>query len=113
MSELCRFRGMTIQMYAGDHAPPHFHVRAGAFRAQVGLQTMQVSEGYLPPRAAAAIYSSGLSRAEQNWNRRGLAYSVASNPTGSHRRSEGGAAARDGAPRRPIPQSACVDSPPA
>lgn len=51
MSELCRFRGMTIQMYAGDHAPPHFHVRAGAFRAQVGLRTMQVSEGYLPPRS--------------------------------------------------------------
>ena len=25
MPELCRFYGIVIRMFLGDHAPPHFH----------------------------------------------------------------------------------------
>ncbi|MBR6189197.1 MAG: DUF4160 domain-containing protein [Prevotella sp.] len=27
MSEICRFCGIIIAMFADDHNPPHFHIR--------------------------------------------------------------------------------------
>jgi len=37
MPEISRFFGMIITMYYKDHAPPHFHVRYGEYRASIGL----------------------------------------------------------------------------
>ncbi len=51
MPEISRFYGMIIAMYYNDHPPAHFHVRFGADRAIIGIETMQVIEGRLPPRA--------------------------------------------------------------
>ena len=28
MPEICRFFGIVIKMYFGDHPPPHFHAEA-------------------------------------------------------------------------------------
>jgi len=29
MPEICRFFGISIKMYFGDHMPPHFHAEYG------------------------------------------------------------------------------------
>jgi len=38
-------------MYPGDHPPPHFHAIYAEFRAKISLETLEISEGYLPGRA--------------------------------------------------------------
>jgi len=38
-------------MYPGDHAPPHFHAIYAEFRARIDMETIEISEGFLPGRA--------------------------------------------------------------
>lgn len=47
MPELARFFGIIIAMFYDDHPPPHFHVRYGAQRATVAIETLTVIEGAL------------------------------------------------------------------
>ncbi len=49
MPELCRFMGLVITMYHGDHPPPHFHVSYGRHNAQVLLDG-RILAGVLPRR---------------------------------------------------------------
>lgn len=49
MPELCRFLGLVITMYHGDHPPPHFHVSYEDHRAQV-LFDGTILAGSLPRR---------------------------------------------------------------
>jgi len=35
MPETCRFFGIIIRMYFGDHPPPHFHLEYGEHRAVI------------------------------------------------------------------------------
>lgn len=51
MPELCRFYGIAIRMYFDDHAPPHFHALYGGDEALVGIESLAVLHGSLPPRA--------------------------------------------------------------
>ena len=37
MPELCRFFGIVIRMYVGDHPPPHFHAEYGGQEVQVSI----------------------------------------------------------------------------
>ena len=55
MPELCRFLGIIIRMYAGDHVPPHFHVRYNGFNATVDIATAGITQGTLPPRIAGLV----------------------------------------------------------
>jgi len=55
MPEISRFLGMIIAMFYNDHAPPHFHVRYGDFRASVGIDPPIVLEGRLPPRVLGLV----------------------------------------------------------
>ena len=55
MPELSRFYGIVIQMYFGDHPPPHFHAIYGGSRAVVDIETLAMIEGDLPPRARGLI----------------------------------------------------------
>lgn len=55
MPELSRFYGIVIQMYYGDHPPPHFHARMGDLAAKVGIEQMEILEGHLPPRAMRLV----------------------------------------------------------
>jgi hypothetical protein len=48
------FRGMAIYMYFDDHAPPHFHVRAGGADARVVIRLGSV-DGSLAGNQLAAI----------------------------------------------------------
>lgn len=55
MPEISRFFGIVIAMFYGDHEPPHFHARYGEDQAMVGLDTLSVLEGRLPPRALGMV----------------------------------------------------------
>lgn len=48
--EICRFLGIIITMYFNDHNPPHFHVRYEDHRAIIGIDPLEMRDGYLPPR---------------------------------------------------------------
>jgi hypothetical protein len=45
------FYGLIIRMYFADHAPPHFHVEYGEFKAIISIDNFTVIEGFLPRRA--------------------------------------------------------------
>jgi len=53
--ELCRFYGIMIRMYYDDHLPPHFHAIYGEHEALVGIETLALIEGRLPPRAMGLV----------------------------------------------------------
>ena len=55
MSELCRFLGIVIRIYAPDHPPPHFHALYGEYEAQIDNRTIEISEGYLPSRSRRMV----------------------------------------------------------
>jgi hypothetical protein len=51
MPEISRFYGIVIQLYYGDHPPPHFHAVYGNDVAKIDIDTLTVIDGRLPPRA--------------------------------------------------------------
>ena len=54
MPTLARLSRSNIHMYAGDHLPPHFHVRMNDGReALVVIATLEVLRGAIPARAVA------------------------------------------------------------
>ncbi len=55
MPEISRFLGIVIAMYYNDHAPPHFHARYGAAKAEIDIQTLSVLAGRLTPRALGLV----------------------------------------------------------
>jgi hypothetical protein len=69
---LCAFYGIVITMYWRDHPLPHFHASYSGDSAQVDIETLQVLDGRLPPRALRLIQEWGeLHRQElrDNWAR--------------------------------------------
>lgn len=50
MPELCRFSGIIIRMYVGDHPPPHFHAEYAEHEVQISIGDLSVLGGRLPPR---------------------------------------------------------------
>jgi len=72
MPELCRFYGIVIRMYVGDHGPPHFHALYGGDEALVGIESLAILHGPLPPRAQGLVVEwAALRRAElrEAWDR--------------------------------------------
>ena len=55
MPEICRFYGIVIKMYFGDHAPPHFHAEYSGFEAVITIHSGAVLGGRLPPRAKGLV----------------------------------------------------------
>lgn len=55
MPELCRFYGIVIRMYFGDHAPPHFHAFYGKHEALIDIHSLAILAGKLPPRAMGLV----------------------------------------------------------
>jgi hypothetical protein len=45
------FYGIVITMYFSDHPPPHFHARYGDHVAEIAIETLELIDGWLPPRA--------------------------------------------------------------
>ena len=55
MPEISRFYGIVIQMYFGDHPPPHFHARYSGQSAKIDIDALQVIDGQLPARAMSLV----------------------------------------------------------
>ncbi len=55
MPTICVFYGIVIKMYWNDHAPPHFHVEYGEYRAIYSIQALELIRGSLPRRAHALV----------------------------------------------------------
>jgi hypothetical protein len=55
MPEISRFYGLIILMNFKDHAPPHFHVWYGEFKAIVTIQD-GIVKGEMPQRALKMIF---------------------------------------------------------
>ena len=51
MPEISRFYGIIIRMYFDDHSPPHFHAFYAEHEAVIGIESLVVLKGELPPRA--------------------------------------------------------------
>ena len=57
MPVLSRFYGIIIRMYfqQAEHNPPHIHALYGEEMGAIDIQTGEVLEGYLPPKALAMV----------------------------------------------------------
>jgi len=55
MPEISRFFGIIISIFYDEHNPPHFHARYGDHKIAIAINTLQVLEGYLPPRALGLV----------------------------------------------------------
>ena len=55
MPTISIFYGVVIQMFAGDHAPPHFHALYAEHEALIDLRDLSVLRGSLPRRALALV----------------------------------------------------------
>lgn len=56
MSEISRFEGIIIQMFArGEHPPPHFHATFGGDVAIFSINTGQMIDGEMPTKKAALV----------------------------------------------------------
>lgn len=71
MPEVSRFFGIVIRMHYREHGPPHFHAIYGEHEVQIAIETLQILQGRLPPRALGlTIEWAGLHRGElmQDWD---------------------------------------------
>jgi hypothetical protein len=59
MPAICQFFGIVIRMFFNDHAPPHFHAEYNAFKAVIRIETLEVVEDRLPPRARLLFVDHG------------------------------------------------------
>jgi hypothetical protein len=50
MPEISRFFGIIIKMFFKDHAPPHFHVEYGSYKAIIDISSQKMTEGSLPDK---------------------------------------------------------------
>lgn len=55
MPEICRFYGIRIRMFFGDHAPPHFHAKYEGFDCVIDIRRLNVIGGNFPPRALGLV----------------------------------------------------------
>jgi len=55
MPEVSRFYGIVIQIYYGDHPPPHFHAVYAGNVAKIAIETLQIIDGSLPKRALGLV----------------------------------------------------------
>ena len=55
MPVISRFYGIVIKMYFNEHGVPHFHAVYGEYNGVFGIQTLDLIEGDLPPRARKLV----------------------------------------------------------
>jgi Domain of unknown function (DUF4160) len=66
------FYGIVIEMYFGDHPPPHFHARYSGDAAKIEIATGAVIAGVLPGRALRLVrewIGEHRDELEANWER--------------------------------------------
>ena len=55
MPVIARFYGIAIKMYFNEHGVPHFHAVYGEFNGVFSIQTLDMIDGDLPPRARKLV----------------------------------------------------------
>lgn len=55
MPVIARFYGILVKMYFNEHGVPHFHAIYGEFNGVFDIQTLDMIEGDLPPRARKLV----------------------------------------------------------
>ena len=65
MPEISRFFGIIIKMFFKDHAPPHFHVEYGDFKAVVSIKEPSLLEGNLPDKQFKLVQAWALIHEEE------------------------------------------------
>ncbi len=55
MPTISAFYGILIQMFWGDHAPPHFHALYAEHEVLIDIRTLEVIRGSMPRRALALV----------------------------------------------------------
>ena len=57
MPEIARFYGIIIKMYfsQSEHGQPHFHALYGEFVGVFSVESLEMIEGDLPPRAQRLV----------------------------------------------------------
>jgi len=71
MPEICRFNGITIQMYAREHNPPHFHAFYGSHEAIFDIRTGKIIEGSFPTNKEILVTAWVILRKKElikNWD---------------------------------------------
>jgi hypothetical protein len=66
------FYGIVITMYFRDHPPPHFHAKYGEHVAEIAIDTLELSDGWLPPRALRLVIEWAREHQDElraNWDR--------------------------------------------
>jgi len=48
MPVVARVDDVKIMLYWDDHPPAHFHVEFGQYRAQIAIESLSVTNGYIP-----------------------------------------------------------------
>jgi hypothetical protein len=72
MPRISSFYGIVIEMYYGDHPPPHFHARYGDRTAKVEIASGEVLAGSLSKRALRLVREwteQHRDELEVNWQR--------------------------------------------
>jgi len=72
MPRISAFYGIVITMYWRDHPPPHFHAAYGGQVAEIAIETLEVIDGWLPPRALRLVIewaSQHQDELMENWER--------------------------------------------
>jgi len=55
MPVIARFYGIIIKMYFKEHGLAHFHALYGEYNAVFNVETLEMIEGDLPPRAQRMV----------------------------------------------------------
>jgi hypothetical protein len=72
MPRISAFYGIVVTMHWRDHAPAHFHASYSGHSAAIEIESIELIQGWLPPRAVrfvrewAAIHRNEL---RENWER--------------------------------------------
>ena len=72
MPRISVFYGIVIEMYFGDHPPPHFHAHYSGDSAKIEIASGDVIAGSLPPRALRLVrewIKEHRDELEANWER--------------------------------------------
>ena len=55
MPTIAVVEGVRIEIYFGDHPPPHLHATYAEHRAMISIATGDILEGSLPPHGGAWV----------------------------------------------------------
>ena len=62
MPVVAQVEGVRIMFYANEHPPPHFHASIAEHRAVIDIESLAVTEGFLPVAKRRKVLAWAASR---------------------------------------------------